>query len=194
MRAAIMRIGPKLAAFLVATALALGARTAAAKLRVVTTIETLADLAREVGGDRVEVTSLSHGYQDPHFIEAKPSLVLTLNRADALVYVGLDLEIGWLPPLVQQSRNARIQRGQPGSIDASTGIKVEDVPNIPADQLRALGDIHPLGNPHYWIPPRNALGVARLLAARLSQLDPAGADQYRAHLADFEKRLTAKTA
>src|SRR5215471_19409440 len=157
-----------------------GARPAAAKLRVVATIETLADLARQVGGDRVDVAALSHGYQDPHFVEAKPSLVLALNRADVLVHVGLDLEVGWLPPLVQQSRNPRIQRGQPGNIDASSAIEVEDIPNVPADQLRALGDIHPLGNPHYWIPPRNALGVARLLAARLAQLDPAGADQYRA--------------
>jgi zinc/manganese transport system substrate-binding protein len=117
-----MRLSPRLSALLVALAIALGARGAAAKLRVVATIETLADLCRQVGGDRVEVTSLSRGYQDPHFVEAKPSLVLTLNRADALVYVGLDLEIGWLPPLVQQSRNAKIQRGQPGNIDASTGI------------------------------------------------------------------------
>jgi zinc/manganese transport system substrate-binding protein len=133
---------------------------AEAKLRVVASIEVLADLSRQVGGDRIEVTSLSRGYQDPHFVDAKPSLVLALNRADALVYVGLDLEIGWLPPLVQQSRNARIQRGQPGNIDASTSIKPEDVPNVPSDQLRALGDIHPLGNPHYWIPPKNARAIA----------------------------------
>jgi zinc/manganese transport system substrate-binding protein len=167
---------------------------AQAKVRVVTSIDTLAALTRDVGGDRVEVQSLSHGYEDPHFVQAKPSLIVTLNRADAVAYVGLELEVGWLPPLIQQSRNPKIQQGQPGNIDCSQGINVEDVPNIPADKLRALGDIHPLGNPHYWIPPKNALGVARLLAARLSQLDPAGADQYRAHLADFEKRLTAKTA
>ena len=102
-----MRLGSKLTALVLAGAVLLGARSASAKLRVVATIETLADLCRQVGGDRIDVTSLSHGYQDPHFVEAKPSLVLTLNRADALVYVGLDLEIGWLPPLVQQSRNPR---------------------------------------------------------------------------------------
>src|SRR5262249_17261753 len=146
---------------------ALGAR-AEAKLRVVASIETLADLSKQVGGDRVEVTTLSRGYQDPHFVEAKPSLVLALNRADALVHVGLDREVGWLPPLVQQSRNARIQRGQPGNIDASTAIKPEDIPNVPSDQLRALGDIHPLGNPHYWIPPANARAVAHLLADRFA--------------------------
>jgi zinc/manganese transport system substrate-binding protein len=169
-----------------------GARPAEAKLRVAASIETLADLCRQIGGDRVDVTSLSHGYQDPHFVEAKPSLVLTLNRADALVYVGLDLEIGWLPPLVQQSRNEHIQRGQVGNVDASTAIKVEDVPNIPADQLRALGDIHPLGNPHYWIPPKNARGIARLLAQRFAEIDAPGTAAYRAALAAFERRLDAK--
>src|SRR3954467_6101510 len=167
-----------------AAVVGLGAR-AEAKLRVVASIEVLADLSRQLGGDRVDVTSLSRGYQDPHFVEAKPSLVLALNRADALVHVGLDLEIGWWPPLVQQSRNARIQRGQPGNIDASTGIKVEDVPNIPADQLRALGDIHPLGNPHYWIPPKNARGIAKVLAQRFAALDAAGAGAYQAGLAAF---------
>ena len=187
-----MRLGPKLSALLLAAAVGLSSRGADAKLRVVASIETLADLCRQVGGERVEVTSLSHGYQDPHFVEAKPSLVLALNRADALVYVGLDLEIGWLPPLVQQSRNPKIQRGQPGNIDASTGIKVEDVPNIPADQLRALGDIHPLGNPHYWIPPKNARGIARVLAQRFAELDAPGTGAYQAGLAAFERRLDAK--
>jgi len=168
-----------------------GAR-AEAKLRVVASIETLADLTRQVGGDRVDVTSLSRGYQDPHFVEAKPSLVLALNRADALVYVGLDLEVGWLPPLVQQSRNGRIQRGQAGNIDASSSIRPDDIPAVPSDQLRAMGDIHPLGNPHYWIPPKNARAVARLIAARLTAIDGAGAATYQAELAKFETRLTAK--
>jgi len=171
---------------------ALGATRAEAKLRVVASIETLADLSRQIGGDRVDVTALSHGYQDPHFVDAKPSLVLSLNRADALVYVGLDLEIGWLPPLVQQSRNGRIQRGQTGNIDASQAIHVEDVPSIPADQLRAMGDIHPLGNPHYWIPPKNARAIARLLAQRFTALDASGGAGYQAQLAAFERRLDGK--
>jgi len=175
----------------IAVVAASGAR-AEAKLRVVASIETLADLTRQVAGDRVDVTSLSRGYQDPHFVEAKPSLVLALNRADALVYVGLDLEVGWLPPLVQQSRNARIQRGQPGNIDASSSIRPDDVPAVPSDQLRAMGDIHPLGNPHYWIPPKNARAVARLIAARLTAIDGAGAATYQAELAKFEAHLTAK--
>lgn len=190
MRARLIRIA--CLCVVASAAAALDAGAAFARLRVVATIETLADLSRQVGGDRVEVASLSHGYQDPHFVEAKPSLILTLNRADALVYVGLDLEVGWLPPLVQQSRNQRIQRGQAGNVDASTAISVEDIPNIPADQLRALGDIHPLGNPHYWIPPKNARAIARLLAQRFSSLDGGGAAAYQANLADFERRLDAK--
>jgi zinc/manganese transport system substrate-binding protein len=180
-----------LAASALAFALLLPGR-AEAKLKVVATIQTLADLASQVGGDRVDVTSLSHGYQDPHFVQAKPSLVLTLNRADALVYVGLDLEVGWLPPLVRQSRNGRIQQGQAGNIDCSTAINVQDIPHMPADQMRAMGDIHPLGNPHYWIPPQNARAIARLLAQRLSALDAGGTAAYQARLADFEKRLDAK--
>ena len=179
------------AAVAVVLLVGLGAR-AEAKLRVVASIETLADLSRQVGGDRVDVTSLSRGVQDPHFVDAKPSLVLALNRADALVYVGLDLEIGWLPPLVQQARNARIQRGQPGNIDASTSIRPEDVPNVPSDQLRAMGDIHPLGNPHYWIPPKNARAIARLLAERFAVLDADGGAAYRAGLARFEAQLASK--
>jgi zinc/manganese transport system substrate-binding protein len=186
-----MRSPIKIIVIAAAVLAALGAR-AEAKLRVVTSIEALADLGRQVGGDRVDVTSLSRGYQDPHFVDAKPSLVLALNKADALVYVGLDLEIGWLPPLVQQARNARVQRGQPGNIDASSSIRPEDVPNVPTDQLRALGDIHPLGNPHYWIPPKNARAIARLLAERFTALDPGGAATYKVELARFEARLGAK--
>jgi len=186
-----MKLAIRTALAVGAIALGGGAR-AEAKLRVVASIETLADLSRQVGGDRVEVTSLSRGYQDPHFVDAKPSLVLALNRADALAYVGLDLEIGWLPPLVQQSRNARIQRGQPGNIDASSSIRAEDIPTVPSEQLRALGDIHPLGNPHYWIPPKNARAIARLLAERFTALDAGGAATYKAELARFEARLAAK--
>ena len=179
-----------LVALIVVAALALAPARADAKLKIAATIETLGDLARQVGGDRVEVTSLSHGYMDPHFVQAKPSLVLVLNRADAVIHVGLELEVGWLPPLVQQSRNPRIQQGQPGNIDTSTAIDVQDVPRMPADQMRAMGDIHPLGNPHYWIPPKNARAVARLLARRFSELDPSGTAAYQAGLAAFEQKLS----
>jgi zinc/manganese transport system substrate-binding protein len=179
---------PRLALPLLA---ALGAFTAAgraeAKVRVVCTVETLGDLARKVGGDRVEVTSLSRGTMDPHFIEPKPSLVIALNRADLLVYVGLELEIGWLPPLVLASRNSRIQMGAPGNLDASTTIPVLDVPTTKVD--RSMGDIHPQGNPHYWLPPDNALLIARQIAERLSAIDGVGAASYQANLRAFEAEV-----
>jgi zinc/manganese transport system substrate-binding protein len=164
--------------------LVVGAGRAEAKVHVVTTIETFADLARKVGGDRVDVKSLSHGYMDPHFVEAKPSLVLDLNRADLLVHVGLELEIGWLPPLVLGSRNEKLGMGMPGNLDASSQIPVLDVPSTKVD--RSMGDIHPQGNPHYWIAPDNAIVVAKEIAARLEQIDGAGAATYKANLAKFE--------
>jgi zinc/manganese transport system substrate-binding protein len=162
-------------------------------LRVVTSIETLADLAQRVGGDKVTVISLSHGYQDPHFVEAKPNLMVTLNRADLLIRVGLDLEIGWLPPLVQGSRNERIAQGQPGDLDASHFIDVLDVPTEKV--TRAMGDIHPLGNPHYWIPPVNAVRIAKGIAERMKQLRPADGAAFDAGfdklLADLKTRAPA---
>jgi zinc/manganese transport system substrate-binding protein len=165
---------------------------AARKLRVVATIETLADLARKLGGDRVEVASLSKGWTDPHFVEPKPSLVLVLNRADLLIHVGLELEIGWLPPLVLGARNDKIQLGAPGNLDASQEIPVLDVPTQRV--TRAMGDIHPLGNPHYFIPPDEALIVAHEIVDRLRGLDPAGSDAYDANLAAFEAKLKQKRA
>ena len=167
--------------------IALVPRAAAAKVNVVTSIETFADLARKVGGDRVEVKSLSRGYMDPHFVEPKPSLVIDLNRADLLVHVGLELEVGWLPPLVLGARNAKIQLGQPGNLDASVGIPILDVPQTKID--RSMGDIHPQGNPHYWVPPGNALIIAREIAERLKAIDPAGAAGYEARLAKFDAEL-----
>jgi zinc/manganese transport system substrate-binding protein len=165
-------------------------RAVVAKLRVVTTIETFAALARQVGGDRVEVKALSRGYMDPHFVEPKPSLVIDLNRADLLVHVGLELEIGWLPPLVLGSRNANIQPGQPGNLDASTGIPVLDVPATKVD--RSMGDIHPQGNPHYWIPPANAIVVAREISDRLAAIDPAGSSVYTTNLRRFVAELARR--
>lgn len=174
-----------------AVALLLGfGGVAEAKVHVVTTIETFADLARRVGGDRVDVKALSRGYMDPHFVEPKPSLVLDLNRADLLVYVGLQLEIGWLPPLVLGSRNAKIQRGMPGSLDASSRIPVLDVPKVKIN--RSMGDIHPMGNPHYWIPPDNALLVAGEIAKRLEQIDGAGTATYEANLKKFDAEVKAR--
>ena len=172
-----------LSSFVVAT-------PAQAKVHVVTTIETFADLARKVGGDRVEVKALSHGYMDPHFVEPKPSLVIDLNRADLLVHVGLELEIGWLPPLVLGSRNDKITLGMPGNLDASTQIPVLDVPATKVD--RSLGDIHPQGNPHYWLAPDNAAIIAREIGERLDALDPAGKATYDGNLAKFLAELAQR--
>src|SRR5438094_5366709 len=125
----------------------------AKKLNVVTATTDMAALTQEVGGDKVNVESIARGYQDPHFVEAKPSFLLKLRQADLLVVVGLQLEIGWLPPLVTQSGNPRIQQGAAGYLDASQFAEILDIPTGPVP--RAMGDVHPLGNPHYWLHPAN---------------------------------------
>jgi zinc/manganese transport system substrate-binding protein len=167
----------------------LGANPAAAALTVVTTTPDLAAIATEVGGDKVTVTSLAKGYLDPHFVEAKPSFVLLLNKAQLLIVVGKELEIGWLPPLVTQSRNPRIQPGAEGYLDASQGARILDLPT--GAVTRAMGDVHPEGNPHYWLDPENGGRIARLIAAKLSQLDAANAAAYKQREEDFERRLAA---
>ena len=178
--------------FLSLLLLAHAGRVRAEPIRVVTSIETFADLARSVGGALVKVESLARGYQDAHFVEAKPSLLIPLSHADLLVYAGLDLEIGWLPPLVQGSRNPRIQSGAKGNLDASTAIEVLDLPAGKVD--RSQGDIHPRGNPHYWLPPVNALKVAKEIAARLKELDPAHGADYDTNLQRFGAQLKAKAS
>lgn len=177
------------ASLLLALALALPP-AAAAKLRVVSTLQDFAALAQAVGGDRVEVFALAKGYQDPHFVDAKPSFVLQLSRADLLIVAGLELEIGYLPPLVDQSRNAKIHPGGPGYLDASTGCEILQLPT--AAVTRAMGDVHPYGNPHYWTDPENGRRIARAIARRLGELDPSGAAAYAELLAAFEAKLTAK--
>ncbi|HVP66790.1 MAG TPA: metal ABC transporter substrate-binding protein [Anaeromyxobacteraceae bacterium] len=162
---------------------------AAAALNVVTTTEGLAALAREVGGDRVRVDALSRGIQDPHFVDPNPTLAVKLRNADLLVDMGLELEVGWLPPLVNQSRNPDIQPSGKRRLVASSAVDVLDVPTGPVD--RSQGDIHPSGNPHFLSDPRRAERVAAAIAAKLGQLDPGGASYYAARLADFQKRLEA---
>ena len=160
-----MKIERLIGAFAVTLLLAGGA-SAQARLNVIATTEDLASIAREVGGDRIAVESLAKGYQDPHFVEAKPSFILRLQKADVLIVVGRELEIGWLPPLVQQSRNAKIQAGAQGYLDASTGARILDIPQ--GQITRAMGDVHPSGNPHYWLDPENGKTIARSIAAKLS--------------------------
>jgi ABC-type Zn uptake system ZnuABC Zn-binding protein ZnuA len=163
------------------------AAPARAELRVVGATEDMAALAREVGGDKVKVDAIARGYQDPHFVEAKPSFILILAKADLLIAVGRELEISWLPPLVNQSRNARIQPGASGYLDASQNVRILDIPT--GAVTRAMGDVHPSGNPHYWLDPNNGRLVAQAIEAKLSELDRANAAYYDQRYADFDRRL-----
>jgi zinc/manganese transport system substrate-binding protein len=169
--------------------LAAGAAHAQGKLNVVATTEDLASIVREVGGDRIAIDSIARGYQDPHFVEAKPSFILKLQRADLLIVVGRELEIGWLPPLMQQSRNSRIQPGAEGYFDASLTAQILDIPS--GTITRAMGDVHPFGNPHYWTDPENGKRIAKAAAAKLGQLRPADRAYFDQRLADFTARLDA---
>jgi zinc/manganese transport system substrate-binding protein len=170
-------------------ALGAGLLSAASKLNVMTTTEDLAALAREAGGDRVEVDSIAKGYQDPHFVEPKPSFLLKLQKADLLAVVGLQLEIGWLPPLQAQSRNGKIQVGANGYIDMSQYCQILEIPTTQV--TRAMGDVHPLGNPHYWLDPQNGRRIAKAFADKFSEMDAAGASYYQSRYTDFDKRLAA---
>ena len=162
---------------------------AQARLNVMTTTEDLAAIAREVGGDHVTVESIARGYQDPHYVEAKPSFILKLQKADVLVLVGRELEIGWLPPLIQQSRNSKIQVGGPGYLDASLQATILEIPT--GQVTRAMGDVHPLGNPHYWMDPENGKRIGKEIADKLSELRPNEKTFFQQKLADFTSRLDA---
>jgi zinc/manganese transport system substrate-binding protein len=165
------------------------APTAEAKLKVVTTLPSFADIARSVGGDQVEVISLTKGYQDPHFVDAKPDLMLSLNRADLVIRVGLGLEDGWLPPLVTGSRNAKIQNGSDGNLEASTVIQLQEIPQV-VDRVQ--GDVHPGGNPHFMLDPNSGLSVAQAVADRLAKLDPAQAAGFKQRATEYKASLTKK--
>ena len=162
---------------------------AAGKPNVMTTTEDLAALAREVGGDKVSVDSIAKGYQDPHFVEPKPSFLLKLQKADLLAVVGLQLEIGWLPPLQTQSRNAKIQVGGTGYLDMSNFCTILEKPV--GQVTRAMGDVHPLGNPHYWLDPDNGRRIAKAFADKLGEMDPTDAAYFQQRYTDFDQRLTA---
>jgi ABC-type Zn uptake system ZnuABC Zn-binding protein ZnuA len=168
--------------------LALAASPArAGVLNVVATTEDLAALAREAGGDRVKVEAIAKGYQDPHFVEAKPSFILKLHAADLLIAVGREMEIGWLPPLVLQSRNAKVQAGAEGYLDASATARILEIPT--GQITRAMGDVHPSGNPHYWLDPGNGRRIAQLIQEKLARLSPADAAYFLERYAAFDKRL-----
>ena len=161
------------------------------KLNVVTTTPDLGALAREIGGDAVDVKTLAKPSEDPHFVDAKPSHIVTLNRADVLIEGGAELEIGWLPPLLESARNDRIASGSPGLIIASQGIKMLE---IPTTLDRSRGDVHAQGNPHFIIDPISAKIVAANIAGHLSQVDPASAAIFKGNLAKFNAAVDAKYA
>ncbi len=161
-----------------------------AKVKIVTTTEDLAALAKEVGGDFAEVSSIARGYQDPHFVEAKPSYLLKLKKARLFIQAGLELETAWAPALLTNARNPGILPGRPGFMDASDGCAILQKPQGGVD--RSMGDVHPLGNPHYWLNPENGRTIARAVARRLSVIDPDNAGGYKANLGAFEARLSEK--
>lgn len=162
---------------------------ARAELRVVTTTPEYGSLARTIGGERVSITTLAKPTEDPHFVDAKPSHIVSLNRADLLIEGGADLEIGWLPPLVEGARNPKIQVGAPGRVRASEGVQLLDVP---AALDRAQGDIHGAGNPHFMMDPENARIVARHIADAFCKSDAAGCSAYKANLSGFESALDGR--
>ena len=166
-----------------------GTSNAIAQLKVVTSTTDLYDIAKAVGGNRITATHIGEGYQDPHFIEAKPSFVLQLRNADVWAFVGLDLEIGWMPLLLQGARNPKLQPGQTGYLDVSRVIPVLDLARGNVD--RSQGDVHPLGNPHYWLDPENGRRIAKLFRETFSTLDPKNASVYAANEKAFDDRLSA---
>ncbi len=161
---------------------------AASRLRVVTSTTDLASLTEEVGGDRVQVESIARGYQDPHFVEAKPSFLLKLRRADLLVIVGLQLEISWLPPLITRCGNSKIQVGAAGYLDASQFAEILEIPTTQV--TRAMGDVHPFGNPHYWLDPQNGRRIAQGILTTLKQMAPEDAAYFDQRYQAFDQRLT----
>ena len=170
--------------------LALSVPTVAhSQLKVVTSTTDLFDIASAVGGDKVKASHIGEGFQDPHFIEAKPSFVLQLRNADVWAFVGLELEIGWMPLLLDGARNPKIQLGGSGYVDVSKAMPVIDVPRGSVD--RSMGDVHPLGNPHYWLDPENGRRIAKLFLAKFSELDPKNAAEYAANEKAFETKLGA---
>ena len=158
-------------------------------IKVVTTLTDLKSITELIGGDKVSVTSIATGYQNPHFVDPKPSYIIGLSKADLFVTVGLDLEIGWSPQLLASSRNSKIQKGSPGYVDASVNIPLLQVPS---SVNRAEGDIHIYGNPHYWLDPMNGKIIARNIADGLERIDPSNKNFYETNLKNFDNQIDSK--
>jgi len=179
---------PKLLYF-IAPLLALLPLAAQAKLNVVATLPDFGSLAREIGGDKIDIVVLAKATEDPHFVDARPSFVVSLRNADVLIDGGAELEIGWLPPLLQNARNPKIEVGKPGRIQASQGIRLM---NVPTNVTRAAGDVHALGNPHFTVDPIIAKAIAQHIAQSFSAIDSANAASYNANYKKFEATINAK--
>jgi len=171
------------------TVLATFTGTARAKLSVVTTLADYAALAREIGGDHVDITSMAKPTEDPHFVDARPSFVVKLRSADILIEGGAELEVGWLPPLLQTARNPKLEAGAVGRVQAAEGIRLLDVP---ATLSRAAGDVHASGNPHFMVDPIIAKAVAAHIARAFAAADPANAASYATNEKKFEATIDAK--
>ena len=175
--------------YFIASLLLLVPLAAEAKLNVVATLPDFGSLARETGGDKVAVTVLAKPTEDPHFVDARPSFVVSLRNADVLIEGGAELEIGWLPPLLQNARNPKIDTGKPGRVVGSEGVRLM---NVPTNVTRAAGDVHALGNPHFTTDPIIAKAVAQHIAQAFSAVDGANAASYDANYKKFESTINAK--
>lgn len=175
--------------FITIILLLISAQSFAATIKVVTTLTDLKSIAELIGGDKVSVTSIATGYQNPHFVDPKPSYIMNLSSANLFVTVGLDLETGWSPQLLTSSRNPKIQKGAAGYVDASENIPLLQVPS---SANRGEGDIHIYGNPHYWLDPLNGKIIARNIANGLERVDPANKSYYEANLKAFNDKIDAK--
>jgi len=159
-------------------------------IRIVATTQDLASIAQSIGGEKIEVQSLTSGTRDPHFAEAKPSMIRKVFKADLLLLVGADMEIGWLPALLQSGRNSDVQVGGSGHLDLSNSVRLLDKPQGAID--RSMGDVHTKGNPHYWLDPRNGINMSKAIAERLSELDPENKQFYQSQQIVFENKLNQK--
>src|SRR5438445_1798526 len=162
---------------------------AQAKLNVVATLPDFGSLAREVGGDKIDIVVLAKATEDPHFVDARPSFVVSMRSADVLIDGGAELELGWLPPLLQNARNPKIEVGKPGRVVASQGVRLM---NVPTNVTRAAGDVHALGNPHFMTDPIIAKAVAQHIAQSFSAIDSTNAASYEANYKKFEATINAK--
>jgi len=163
---------------------------AGSKINVVTTLPDLKSITEFIGGDKVDVFAIATGYQNPHFVDPKPSYILKLTKADMFVTVGLDLEVGWVPPLLNSSRNSKIQKGSDGYVDASANVPLLQVPS---SVNRAEGDIHIYGNPHYWIDPVRGKQIAKAISQGLIKISPDNQNYFQANLKSFNDNIDVKT-